>query len=219
MLKYANAKFHLYMQNLFAYARPAKKLVAGPPRNLSQARRETCHRPAEKLVTKKFNKLKQKRKNDMKKYRLRQWYPSLPINIEVGHVIEIDSRSFSNGDNTEYYLVTDNPKMWVTSRELHPDFWELIEKEKPLFTTDDGVEVFIGHSFIIVGDDFIKHKLTACNLPYTQDFKKFKHESNADEYILWNKPLLSLQEIDATIKGHLPEFDELKKLAEKRIKS
>ena len=43
MLKYANAKFHLYMQNLFAYARPAKKLVAGPPRNLSLARQETCH--------------------------------------------------------------------------------------------------------------------------------------------------------------------------------
>lgn len=31
------------MQNLFAYARPAKKLVAGPPRNLSLARQETCH--------------------------------------------------------------------------------------------------------------------------------------------------------------------------------
>ncbi len=38
------------MQNLFAYARPAKKLVADPPRNLSQTRQETCRRPAKKLV-------------------------------------------------------------------------------------------------------------------------------------------------------------------------
>ena len=36
------------------------------------------------------------------------------------------------------------------------------------------------------------------------------------EYILWNKPLLSLQDIDATIKGHLPEFDELRKIAKGR---
>ena len=153
----------------------------------------------------------------MKKYKLKQWYPSLPESIEVGIIVEIDSKSFSNGDVVEYYLLQDNPKMWITSRELHPDFWELIEKEKPLFTTDDGVEVFIGHSFIIVGDDFIKHKLTACNLPYTQDFKKFKHEYSADEFILWNKPLLSLKDIDKTIKGSLPEFDELKKLAEERV--
>ena len=109
-------------------------------------------------------------------------------------------------------------------RELREDIENLeaiinkkIEEEKPLLITDDGVEVFIGHSFIIVGDDFIKHKLTACNLPYTQDFKKFKHESNADEYILWNKPLLSLQEIDETIEMYSHEFDELIKLAEERL--
>ena len=72
---------------------------------------------------------------DMKKYRLKQWYPSLPESIEVGLQIEIDSRSFcSNGDNVEYCLITDNPKMWISSKELHPDFWELIEEEKPLFT-------------------------------------------------------------------------------------
>ena len=93
-----------------------------------------------------------------------------------------------------------------------------IEEKKPLLITEDGVEIFEGDRFIMVGDDFIKHKRTAFNLPYTEDYKKFKHESNADEYILWNKPLLSLQEIDSVIKGSLPEFDELKKLAEKRVK-
>lgn len=68
----------------------------------------------------------------MKKFKLKQWYPSLPINIEVGHVVEIDSKSFSNGDVVEYYLLQDAPRMWISSKELHPDFWELIEEEKPL---------------------------------------------------------------------------------------
>ena len=60
----------------------------------------------------------------MKKYKSN----ILPESIEVGY-IEIDSRSFSNGDVVEYYLLQDNPKMWITSRELHPDFWELIEEK------------------------------------------------------------------------------------------
>jgi hypothetical protein len=61
MLKYANAKFRLYMQNLFAYARPAKKLVAGPPRNLSQARQETCY-----ITNNTTNKLNYENRTDNK---------------------------------------------------------------------------------------------------------------------------------------------------------
>ncbi len=92
-----------------------------------------------------------------------------------------------------------------------------IEEEKPLLITEDGVEIFEGDRFIMVGDDFVKHKRTAFNLPYTEDFKKFKHELSADEYILWNKPLLNLREIDATVEGCLPEFVELIKLARERV--
>ena len=54
--------------------------------------------------------------------------------------------------------------------------------------------------------------------PYSSDVKRFKHESNADKYILWNKPLLSLQEIDDTIEMYTQEFVELIKLAEERSK-
>ena len=155
----------------------------------------------------------------MKKCRLKQWYPSLPESIEVGHVIEIDSKSFSNGDVVEYYLLQDNPKMWICSKEFHPDFWELIEKEKPLFTTADRVEIFKGDKFIIVTDNFIKNEFVAYNVLYGDGtYRAFKYESSADEYILWNKPLLSLQDIDETIKGYLPEFDELRKIAEERVK-
>ncbi len=155
----------------------------------------------------------------MKKYRLRQWYPSLPESIEVGIIVTINSKSFcSNGDNVEYYLLQDNPKMWVCSKELHPDFWELIEEEKPLFTTADSVDIFKGDKFIIVTDNFIKNEFVAYNVLYGDGiYRAFKHESRADEYILWNKPLFSLREIDATVEGCLPEFVELIKLARERV--
>ena len=68
-------------------------------------------------------------------------------------------------------------------------------KPKPLFITEDGVEIFLGHSYILIDKEFIKHKQTASNIVYTEYFKKFKHESNADEYIWKNKRVFSYEEM------------------------
>src|SRR5699024_3046775 len=97
--------------------------------------------------------------------------------------------------------------------------YELIEEEKPLSTTEDRVK-FDSISQVVVVDEYFVKSYWRLFFLLQQNFKNIKvfaHELNADEYILWNKPLLSLQEIDAKIKGHLPEFDELKKLAEERV--
>ena len=64
-----------------------------------------------------------------------------------------------------------------------------------MLITEDGVEIFEGDRFIMVGDDFVKHKRTAFNLSCTEDYKKFKHESSADEYIWRNKPVFSYKDI------------------------
>ena len=76
-----------------------------------------------------------------------------------------------------------------------------IEEQKPLFITEDGVEIFAGDNFIIVEDDFTKQKLTAYNLPYTEDFIRFYHESNADEYIWRNKRVFSYNDIEKFQSG------------------
>ena len=47
--------------------------------------------------------------------------------------------------------------------------------------------------------------------------ERLTKEESPYEYILWNKPLLSLKDIDETIKIYSREFDELKKLAKERL--
>ena len=92
-----------------------------------------------------------------------------------------------------------------------------IEEEKPLLITEDGVKIFVGDRFIMIGDDFIKHKLTASNLLYNEDFKSFKHESNADEYIWRNKALFSYKDIENYGIDSV-NMVVVKRLAEKRVK-
>ena len=127
----------------------------------------------------------------MKKYRLKQWYPSLYDDIEVGTIVD-----YENG--WIYYTNKRGNKMTmgIDEEELsYEDFWELIEEQKPLFITEDGVDIFLGHSYILIDKEFIKHKQTASNIVYTEYFKKFKHESNADEYIWSNKSVFSYNDV------------------------
>lgn len=68
----------------------------------------------------------------MKKYRLKQWYPSLPTGVNIGHIVTFDGKANSSKEGAiELYLLQEEPKIWITQRELHPRFWELVEEEKP----------------------------------------------------------------------------------------
>ena len=149
----------------------------------------------------------------MKKYKLKQWYPSLHNDWVVGDIV------IPWGKQKDYYHIP-NKSTTIFKREVenNPDFWELIEEEKPLFITEDKVEMFEGDKFIIVTDNFIKHKAVACNNLH-REYKAFKYESNADEYILHNKPLLSLVDIYETIEMYSPEINELIKLAKERVET
>ena len=89
----------------------------------------------------------------MKKYKLLQWYPSLYDDIEVGTIVD-----YENG--WIYYTNKRGNKMTmgIDEEELsYEDFWELIEEQKPLFITEDGVEVFdIDFLVFAVKGDFLK---------------------------------------------------------------
>lgn len=125
----------------------------------------------------------------MKKYRLKKWYPSLDEKWDTTHRYEYQSSTGYMCNKSIQHCVI------IYKKELHPDFWELIEEEEPLFITEDGVEIFLGHSYILIDKEFIKHKQTASNIVYTEYFKKFKHESNADEYIWRNKRVFSYNDV------------------------
>src|SRR5678815_690317 len=74
----------------------------------------------------------------MKKYRLKQWYPSLKQDWSKGDIAEwFDGYYWNKGK----VILNGLSKNEVKN---NPDFWELIEEEKPLFTTEDGVDVVNG---------------------------------------------------------------------------
>lgn len=150
----------------------------------------------------------------MKKYKLKQWYPDTPSYMMEGFIVD-----YYDEEEKAIYTYPDGMRLGFKLPSHHLEcrnFWELIEEKEPLFTTEDGVKIFVGDSFIIVEDDFTKHKLTAHNLPYTEDFKRFKHESNADEYIWRNKRLFSYNDLRSwDINGGTQE--EALKVAKERV--
>lgn len=94
-----------------------------------------------------------------------------------------------------------------------------IEEQKPLFITDDGVEVFDRDEYISIGSDFSKISMLAynCDAPYSSDVTRFKHESNADDYIWRNKPLFSYEDFIKWANDINASFAELSQLAKERI--
>ena len=145
----------------------------------------------------------------MKKYRLKIKYPNLFQKNEIGDIVYYNSL-------TKNYVKAEAPHYSVSVYDVEnfPDCWELVEEKEPLFVTEDGVEIFVGDNFISIGKDFIKNEITAYNLPYTGDFKRFKHESNADTYIWKNKPVFSYE--DFMRWGNVPYERVIMQLAKER---
>ena len=72
------------------------------------------------------------------------------------------------------------------------------EKPKPLFTTNDGVEIFEGGNCWIVEDDKESEPFEwrdVCNGGMYGHQIYFSTKEKAEEYILLNKPLLSVSDI------------------------
>ena len=208
----------------------------------------------------------------MKKYRLKQWYPSLDEEWHTTHRYEYQSSTGYMCNKSMQHCVI------IYKKELHSDFWELIEEEKPLkfitedgvsiygdmktyavakgdldidnpeiyggnsaslkyfyhkenalayieknkekkplFITEDGVEIFEGDEYIAIGInyDFRKVDTVAHDQVYSGDVMRFKYESNADEYIVKNKPVFSYE--DFIRWGNVPYERVIMQLAKKRI--
>ena len=131
----------------------------------------------------------------MKQYRLKQWYPRIPVYLEDGYVISFNADKgiaiyeFVNG-------TLDTFEMSAAELEC-TQYWELIKEEKPLFVTEDRVECFDKDEYYSIGVGFkaIRMRALEYGTPYSSDVKRFKYKSNADEYIWRNKPLFSYEDI------------------------
>ena len=153
----------------------------------------------------------------MKKYRLKQWYPSLALTWRTEDRYEYDAsrQVMVNISNVKKEVVIPQ-RIVVKEYELHPDFWELIEEKKPLFVTEDGVECFDRDEYISIGSDFSMRSMRAsnCDSPYSSDVVRFKNESNADKYIWRNKRVFSYE--DFMKWGNVPYERVIEQLAIER---
>ena len=152
----------------------------------------------------------------MKKYRLKIKYPNLFQKNEIGDIVYYNSL-------TKNYVKAEAPHYSVSVYDVEnfPDCWELVEEKKPLFVTEDGVEVFsdIDNLFAINLTYFSKTQNTLRSSSWLIDnpsYKVFSLESNADQYIWKNKPVFSYE--DFMRWGNVPYERVIKELAIERSK-
>ena len=91
----------------------------------------------------------------------------------------------------------------------------------PLFTTEDGVEIFKGDSYYLVSKDFC---IGFCSFYSKSDltYKLFSTKEKAEEYILQNKPCLSLNDLlsvwgNSVYPEMSPLFLKFEKLAKSKL--
>ena len=123
------------------------------------------------------------------KYKLTIKYPRLPLKFESGDIVYYNALSKAYvREKFPHYAVD------VNEVENNPDFWELIE-EKPLFTTEDGVEVHCRdwELFGVEVSTFKRAVVTSKSLN-RHSFLLFANKHKADEYIWRNKRLFSYED-------------------------
>ena len=139
----------------------------------------------------------------MKKYKLLQYYPSLPKWVEDGNDYWYKDGYIFNEDKTS--------SAYVSKEEIsNSNFWQEKIKTADGFYIDEDKE-FVWHVF----DNFTKVEMPTAFVE--GKFKVFKHESNADEYILHHKKLFSIKDISELFDFDTDKYEELKQLAKERI--
>lgn len=101
---------------------------------------------------------------------------------------------------------------------------EKLHKKAPLFTTEDGVEIFEGENIYPVELKWFKVHLNvkAPNYIKSSKFKIFSTLEKAEEYIILNKPVLSLNDLlsvwgNAESPKETPLFLRFKKIAKSKL--
>jgi hypothetical protein len=95
-----------------------------------------------------------------------------------------------------------------------------IEKNVILFTTQDNVEIKNGDAFYAVMNSNYK-RCRAVAPGFTNNpekYTRFAFKENANKFIIYNKPVLSIADIDFCIYGsHEESIEVLEKIVEKRL--
>jgi hypothetical protein len=121
-----------------------------------------------------------------------------------------DGEVFTIGDRVHQVLPLKDDNTWLIKEFSTKDTRcftigvniTCIEKSKtPLFTTEDGFEIFEDDNFFYINTHVWVVAKTNANMPMihhvieVNKYKTFSSEEKAEEYVLINKPMLSLQDL------------------------
>ena len=144
-------------------------------------------------------------------WEIKDYIRECPNSKYPNHIMDIhsvkrnDGEIFTIGDNTEngiikYFKIDFKSNLLVIGYKDCEDILEFIKHIKqPIFQTEDGVDIYIGDEYYCpnIDDNWIIYNYFATEklIGYTQPYKCFSTLEKAEEYILLNKPCLSLKDV------------------------
>ena len=152
--------------------------------------------------------------------------------LKIYSVKRKDGEIFTIGDKTNFGLIS---KIVINNNSLSFYFeqkscgynLQTLIKWKPLFTTEDGVDIFKNinkyYTPIYIVDKAlnIRHCEKDFSVKPSENVKYFFNKEKAEEYILMNKPVLSLKEIYDLFPGYLHSsstlIPKLKELVQQKL--
>ena len=105
-----------------------------------------------------------------------------------------------------YVCIGDGIKMSINHIRFLP-------KRKPILITEDGVEIFEGDKYWWTDNDFkCISAFAGEGKSLVPDAKRFSSEEKCEEYIKWNKPMYSLNDVTRAIFNANTDDDIIKEL-------
>lgn len=143
-----------------------------------------------------------------------------------------DNEVFSVGDNhsgSSYSnrvvkgFIIKNDEMFIIQYGGNTKLKDAKKVKQPLFTTHDGVAVYEGDRYWFIRFDDTIGEGNTDSFPLAFGKATFSTEEAANEYILMNKPCLSVQDLKNTFNSHHfgegeYQLERLKKLAQSKLK-
>ena len=129
----------------------------------------------------------------------------------IGDKIQLCKNGKEYGQITELYISHEQLRFYcgklggVLCHDIDKrnNFTKLIVKQK-LFITEDGVDVFENNRYYYINNqNYLLHNTTSIKEVYEKNVKRFSTKEKAEEYIINNKPCLSIKEVldNTTLKG------------------
>lgn len=132
-----------------------------------------------------------------------------PNSEKAGTIFTIDERG---------QYVKENPLVIIQEEEIknYPEFWEEVKECKPILITEDGKEIYDNDKYWLVESDLIiTQVISDIEIRHTKLAKTFSTLKKAEEYIKWNKPMYSLNDIQNATFGNHEVIEYLQELGRK----